>query len=164
MLGEEDETKEKTEEKSETYTTGRKRKYATVEDIEAISKAIEGLSNQITEVSGVAERLNAVEENQGKIVKALSNRPQGGAPGQGTGNPVADAVLGRVLQGPPSFMEKLAQRSLIEDMMFGRAIRKSVMSKLGTTIASDFAKDVKDALKVVGLEEKAGESEGTEGS
>lgn len=153
----EEEKKEKTEE-SQPFRTGRKRKYATVEDIDAIGQAIEGLSKKITEVSGIGDRLTTVEDNQGKIVKALSNRPEGGAQGQGTGNVLADAVIGRVMN-PPSFLEKLATRSLIEDMMFGRAIRKSVMNKLGGTIAKDFAKDVNDALGALGetTEESPGE-------
>ena len=159
---EEEEKKEKAEEDSKTYRTGRKRKYASVEDVEAIGQAIEGLSEKIAEVSGLGDRLITVEENQGKIVQALSNRPQGGA-GQGTGNPVADAVLGQVLRPPPSFLERLAQRSIIEDLMFGRAIRKSVLTKLGGQVAKDYAESVNEALGKIGQGGKD-ESEGTPGS
>lgn len=156
---EEEEKKEKTEE-SQAFRTGRKKKYATTEDIEAISQAIDGLGEKIAQVSGIGDRLNTVEDNQAKIVKALRNQPEG-APGQGTGNVLADSVINRVLN-PPSFLEKLAQRSIIEDLMFGRAIRRGVINSLGKKVAKDYADGLKEALKSVG--ESADESEGTPSS
>ena len=146
----EDETKEKTEGDSKPFRTGRRRKYATVEEIEAIGERIGALQETIGEFTkGGSERLTSLEENQAKIVKALTN-PGGQGQGQvqGTGNVVADMMLSRMMN-PPSFLETLARRSLIEDMMFGRAIRRGVINSLGKKVAKDYSDSVKEALKSV---------------
>ena len=156
-----------TEEEGKPFRTGRKRKYATVEEIEAIGERIGALQETIGEFTkGGTERLTSLEENQAKIVKALTTPSgQGQGQGQGTGNVVADMILGRVMN-PPSFLEKLAQRAIVEDLMFGRAIRRSVLNRLGKQVAKEYSESVSEALGEIGQGQGdvQSEPEGTQGA
>ena len=162
-----EEEEKRPEKDSKPYTTGRKRKYATVEEIEAIGERLGTLQETIAEFTkGGTERLTSLEDNQAKIVKALTTPSgQGQGQGQGTGNVVADMMLSRMMN-PPSFLEKLAQRSIVEDLMFGRAIRKSVLNRLGKQVAKEYSESVSEALGEIGQGQGdvQSEPEGTPGA
>ena len=86
------------------FTTGRKPKLA--KELEAIianqKVMLENQGKQTQVLKGHDERIKTLEDSMASIVGALQERSAPAQPGQpqtGTGNPVADAIIGKVMGG-----------------------------------------------------------------
>ena len=147
-------SKEKKEPK--TFTTGRPRKGA--KELEAIianqKVMLETIGKQSDVLKGQDTRIKTLEDNIGSIVSALQERSgpaQAGQP-QGTGNPVADAILMKTMGGgeSPTKMALDIAKSFNKTYMTGMSHMLRMMGMLSK------GKKIEDIFP----EEEEGEPEG----
>lgn len=151
--------KESQKEEGRPFTPGRKRTHAKVEDIESLQKALlETQKNMAEFIKSQDERMKMLEANQGTIVKALTEKSANPEGGGGFWDEAAKGIVGSIMH-PPSPLEKLAQRSLVEDLLLGRTIRRGVILSMGKNMYKKFTKDFDEVMKELGEESEATESE-----
>jgi len=136
-----------------SFTVGRKKKYAKQEDIEALQKALTETQRTIGDfIKKQEERITLLEESQQKIIKALTETPSPQNP-QATGQSevwtgIARAITQNILT-PPDPLQKLARRALLEDLMFGRTLRRAVLSAMGKRYIKRYTKELSEAIEEV---------------